>query len=171
MEPLLSQLAALLRREIEQYRALLAALAEESQRLTANDTDGLLTVTRRKDTLALQIRSLEESRYLLTEKIARALNRKPADLTLRAMCEAAPAGPARDELTAAREELKTAVERVSLLNDTNRRLVENSLRLLQGTMEAIQGQLRRSAAPPKGYGPPRPRASAPMGGFVVAQRA
>ncbi|MCX7044096.1 MAG: flagellar protein FlgN [Candidatus Sumerlaeota bacterium] len=169
MDQLYSQLIAILTREAEQYLALEEILGEETARLVANDAEGVIAVTRRKDTLALQIRSLEESRFLLTDKFARSLGRKADGLTVSDLCETAPPRLA-SALCQARDGLKAVVERASVLNDRNRQLAENSLRLIQGTMEIFQRQLRASIAPAAGYGRPPARAATSIGGLVVRQQ-
>jgi len=169
MERLFEQLIALLARETDLYRALLDILSREKDALLANDADGVLEITRRKDTLAMQIRSLEESRFLLMDKFARALERRADELTLADLSETAPES-LRAPLAAARDRLRAAVEQVTRSNDRNRTLVECSMRLLHGAIETIQKQLRPTVSSPAGYGPSRPGGARPVGGVIARHR-
>jgi len=169
MQQCYSQLASVLSQETALYGALLEILGEEARLLVANDTDGIAAVSRRKDTLALQIRSLEESRLLLVDKLARFIQRPFEGLTLAEIVETAPEAQ-RGLLAETRERLKSVVERVEAHNDRNRLLVENSLSLLHGGIQSLQSQLRSRFSPPAAYGPARHRSVAPAGGAVLARQ-
>lgn len=159
-------------RETSLYESLIEALDEETSHLVSNDAAGLLGASRRKDTIGLQIRSLEESRLLLMEKFSRPPDRSAEDLTFSDLFVNAPA-ELRAPLEQARDRLKSVVTRVTRRNQRNRQLVENSLRLLHGSMETLQKQLRAASTPSTGgYGPGRVGATGrrkghSFGGVVV----
>lgn len=169
MEQQFSQLLVVLRREIELYRSLTATLDDESQQLIANNTEGIIDVSRCKDTLALQIRSLEESRLLLIEKFAETLGCQSETLALADLCEHAPK-TCRESLLQARSELKRLVDQATRHNERNRHLIENSLSLLHGLMERMQELLRSNIKPKNAYGPARPKTTARSGGMMVRQQ-
>jgi flagellar biosynthesis/type III secretory pathway chaperone len=150
-----TQLLSLMERETALYASLVEVLDEETAHLVSNDADGLLSASRRKDTISLQIRSLEESRLLLIEKFSRPVGQSADDLRFSDLFTNAPA-ELRAPLEQARDRLKSVVTRVTRRNHRNRQLVENSLRLLHGTMETLQKQLRAAATPSSAaYGPGR----------------
>ena len=170
MEPLYNQLIELLEQETFLYRDLLAILRDETDRLVANDAMGLLKVTRRKDTIALRIRSLEESRYLLMEKFGAALGRPGDGLTVSDLCAVAPEA-LRDRLCPVRDTARAVVEKATALNTRNGRLAESSMRLLHGAMETLHQQLRSACQVVHGYGPRKNRlATSAVGGVMVSHQ-
>jgi hypothetical protein len=167
-ERLHGQLLSVMEQEAVLYQALLENLAEETRRLVSNDAKGVLEVSRRKDTIALQIRSLEESRLLIVEKLSRDLPSGAEPPTIAALSGRA-AEPLRGALLEVRDRLKTIVENVEAMNSRNRVLAENSLRLLHGSVEALRDQLRPAPAT-AGYGPSRRGPSQGRGGGIVTAR-
>lgn len=166
------QLLCLLQEETALYRDLVESLREEHRRLVNNETERLVQVARRKETLLLQARSLEESRLLLIDRFAAALQRPSEEITVALLAGYAPAD-LRESLLAARDALKTTFLRVVDLNDRNKALAESGLSLVHGLLERIQSAMTRDLAPSQAYGPARggsPRAPA-SGGMIVRQRA
>ncbi len=170
MERLYTQLIELLEQETSLYQDLLQILRDETDRLVANDAMGLLRVTRRKDTIALRIRSLEESRFLLMDKFGAALGRSAETLTVSDLCAVAPERTS-ERLSRVRQGARSVVEKATALNARNGRLAENSMRLLHGAMETLHQQLRAASQIVHGYGPRKNRlATATVGGVMVSHQ-
>ena len=157
MNPLLEDLIEVLTGEVALYEGILALLAEEGQALMSRRPQSVLDVARRKETLVLKIRTLEESRYLICQRLAKAWDRPAATLTLSEIAaRSEPVLGAR--LVEIRGRMRACVDKLRGANDRNSDLCRHGMETVRSIMEAVAGELNRpgrQAYGPKGGGASR----------------
>ncbi len=135
---ILDALLHVLREEVSLYRSLADLLAQEQQALIRADTEAIEEAGKKKETLTLKVRLLEESRLSLVEKLesVESLGSDPTLSRIIAMAE----GPEAAALRECQSELRTLYDTTSNLVRMNQRLVGSSLQFLRGSL-AILGHL------------------------------
>ncbi len=137
-EDIIDALLDVLREEVSLYRSLAELLAQEQQGLIRADTDAIEEAGKKKETLTLKVRLLEESRLSLVEKLS-AVASLGSDPTLSRII--AIAGPSKAAaLRECQSELRMLYDTTSNLVRLNQRLVGSSLQFLRGSL-AILGHL------------------------------
>jgi flagellar biosynthesis/type III secretory pathway chaperone len=140
-EGLTQALAQVLREEIGIYRSLVDLLQEEQRGLIKADIETLEEIEKKKETIYLKIKLLEESRHDLTCKLQEFEPGVSGEVTLTKIIEGSK-GCCTSDLRECQSELRTLFTAVSNLVKMNERLVGRSLDYLRGAV-SIMGALAR----------------------------
>ncbi|HOE96936.1 MAG TPA: flagellar protein FlgN [Candidatus Sumerlaeota bacterium] len=166
-------LLTLLGEERAIYEEMADLLDQEREAMLAMAVDRLAEIVARKETLALRIKALDESRRVLARRLGAALGLPPHELTISELYAAAPAEIA-GRLRAVGAALREVVVRCREINQFNERAARRGLELVGG---AIQTLLEQADPTGKVYEAPRPRARgyggpvAPGGGGIFSRQA
>ena len=129
MNELLEDLITLLSQESSEYKKLLDLLAAEESAVLQGKTETVQAITKQKETLALELRVLEEARATLMGRLAALFDEPVELLTLARLAEEAPVEHA-PALKALQSELSELMGRLSEANRRNGFLLERALALL-----------------------------------------
>lgn len=129
-------LISLLLEEAAIYRQMSALLAEEREALLSMAASDLAEICARKETLALRVKALDESRKLLSDRLGRRFGIAPADLTVSTLCRLAPK-PVAERLDAARKELRELALECKNLNEANSRAARRGVDLITSAVEFL----------------------------------
>jgi len=131
------KLISILHGELQLYRRLQGVLAEEQEALQALAAERLLALANEKDSLALQLKALDESRRLAIESIAERFGQEEAEsLRLGDIAALAPETEAA-ELRRLGAELRAAVEGGQTRNVSNRCLANHSLQIVREAIRVL----------------------------------
>lgn len=134
--PLIENLVTLLGEEHEIYGELAGVLELEHAALLAMEVSELGVCTSRKETLALRLRALDESRRLIAGRLATLLGVPKEAVTITRLCGAA-GGAASVRLQLAAERLKMVVQRCHELNQVNSIAARKGLELASGAIQFL----------------------------------
>ena len=148
-------------------------LALEREAMLAMAMDRLGEVVARKETLALRLKALDESRRALARRLASLCGASSDQLTISDLCQSAPPFVAA-ELRRSGQRLREAVLNCQSINDFNARAARRGLQLVGDVIHHLidqadpTGKLYEAPRPrPKGYaGSASGRGSALGGGFI-----
>lgn len=170
--PLATQLESLLTLLAEEraiYTTLAQTLETEHDALLKTDLARMNACVCSKETLALRIKGLDESRRMLARRLATALGVSVEEMTLTRLAEALPPLDGA-RLREAGQHLRTLAERCRDLNDANGRAAQRGADLLGAAVGFLVGQndpAGRIYAPPtrgrSGAYPPQGAARAGLG--------
>lgn len=132
-------LISLLEQEEAIYGEMATLLDEEREALLAMALDRLGELTSRKETLALRIKAMDESRKLLARRLGTFFCLEPDQVTLSALGRHAPAHLAAP-LQAAGEKLRATVERCQAINEYNARAASRGMSLVASSIEYLIAQ-------------------------------
>ena len=132
----LQDLICLLEEESSIYVQLHELLEQERQALLHLSPSDLGEIGARKETLALRIKALDESRKVLGGRLGRMLGIDPDQLTVTAMIERIPSDLA-GRLERVRHELKERALACKEANDFNSRAARRGLDLINSTIEHL----------------------------------
>lgn len=135
-EESIKSLLDVLHEEIVLYRSLVDLLTEEQTALMAADIEALEEIEKKKETMGLRIRLLEESRQGLSDDLQRIVPLPVGEVTLTAII-AASEGMTRHRLRECQSELRGLFNTVSSLVKLNERLVGRSLAFLRGAVSIM----------------------------------
>lgn len=135
----LEALITLLEQEEAIYSEMAILLDEERAALVAMATDRLGEVVARKETLALRIKAMDESRKLLARRLGAAYGLSPERITLVDLCRQAPPELAM-RLSRSGLKLKQTVQRCQEVNDYNARAATRGRELVSGAIEYLIAQ-------------------------------
>ena len=136
MKPLPDELLAVLTREIDLYSQVLNLVEEERQALTLGSPDRVLDVVRRKDTLLLQIRTVDESRDLICTRLARQWGIARKALTLSEIVERCD-GPTATRMSDARKRLRDCVDSLGKAGRSNAALCHSGIETIRRVIEGL----------------------------------
>ncbi len=136
MEDLFHDLVALLAQEAAEYRQLLALLEDEERALRSGDSGRVAELTKRKETLALELKVLEEARATLMERLSARLAMPVESVTLTRLLDIVPAALA-PSLSELRDELTDLTGRLFEANRRNGFLLERSLAHVRGALSLL----------------------------------
>jgi flagellar biosynthesis/type III secretory pathway chaperone len=136
MKTLTDELTAILRGQLELYERVLGLVEQERTALSGKPPEIVLDLVRRKETLLLQIKTLEESRRLACARLAKLWGAPVAALTVREIARRAQ-GSAALALEDLRERLSDCVERLRKANDLNARLCRNGIDVVQRVLQSV----------------------------------
>ncbi len=125
-ERLFDELLQVLRQEMGCYRQLLDLLHREKGLLVKGDLEGLTELLKRKETLGLEVKVLEEARLGLLQKVGAALGLEERDLTCSKLAQLAPPFYAF-RYGALLGEFRELIGQVADLNKQNGVLLEGAL--------------------------------------------
>jgi flagellar biosynthesis/type III secretory pathway chaperone len=137
MDSLFLDLAAVLQREIDQYRRLHTLLRRERGRIVKGEWRTLTEMVQAKETVVEELAQLASTRRALLERVAVRLDEPVAGLTLARLAQAAPAD-ARSVFSRLLEEFRAVVGRLVAANDVNRMLVDRSIEFVQGSLSLFR---------------------------------
>ena len=154
MNAFLDDLIVVLGHEYELYGLVLQLLEAEETALLSREPDKALDLARRKETVLLRLQGLEESRQIVTVRLARLWGVRAADLPLREVARRAEE-PERSRLEGLREALRGRLDAIRGAGERNNRLCSNGLdiigRLFHGaareSAESTYGPVRSAGAP------------------------
>ncbi|MBI3090175.1 MAG: flagellar protein FlgN [Candidatus Tectomicrobia bacterium] len=158
-------LVALLREEEEELRELVGLLQEEKRVYLSFALEALQACNKRKETVALRLRMLEETRGVLVEQVAAAVGCEAHGVTLRDLCGWVP-----DACRAALEERASVLRALSggirELIAENRAYIDYSLRSIKDSLQL----LTQASAPGATYGPSGALGGAERSGVFIRSR-
>lgn len=152
MKTLVEELVTVLSRQLDLYSRIRDLLEEEREALISKKPAEVLDLAHRKETLLLQIRVLDESRELISLRLAKKWGLKPGDVNISEIEKRCGAG-ADPRLGGLRDELRRCVEEIREGNAVNSRLCRNGIEIIERILE--------SAAEESAAGSPRGSASSP----------
>ncbi len=120
------QLRQILKRYESCYRELYDLQLKEREYLTNLQIDELDANNNRKETLAVTIRSLEESRLRICIQIAELADIDPGEVTLAFLAETCEPEQREDFISVAKS-FQVLAKELDLVTQTNRKLVQSSL--------------------------------------------
>ena len=131
-------------------------------------------IVSRKETLALRVKALDESRKMLARRMGTFFNIPNGEVTISALCAVAPAAMAT-RLRAAGDRLRATVEECQAINQANARAATSGMNLIKGAIEYLieeadpEGSLYQNKQT-NGYGPARRPSGAPRLGSTFISR-
>ena len=149
MQQQIDQLAETLAEQLELYNQVLQLLEHEHEALVSARPDAVLDLVRRKETVLLRIRTLDESRLLVLSRLARQWGLKPSAITFEDV-ERHAKGCDLARLTRVRGDLRQCLERVHRANETNSRACQNGSETIRRILESAA---RDAAGTANAYGP------------------
>jgi flagellar biosynthesis/type III secretory pathway chaperone len=160
MKVLTEDLTAILKEQLALYDQVAELLEEERSALISKRPDQVLALVRRKETLLLRIKTLDESRRLVCARIAHEWRVPPASVTLREVEKKMAGSPTADTLAAdlpdLRRRMTQCMEKLREGNARNVKICQNGIdvirRIVQSAAEA-DAQTNRGGYGPK-YGRP-----------------
>lgn len=137
MVALVSELTAILSEQAELYEQALALTNEEHDALRGRDPNLVIELVRRKETLLLQIKTLDESRRLILSRIAAAWQIPSSTLTITAIEKQIGAVPEAAALVNVRERLAGCVEKLHKANEINTRICQNGIEIMRRIVHGV----------------------------------
>ena len=135
---LCASLLAVLEKEIEICRELLAAVSGERSILTRPSLASLQQSNAQKETLVLKTRMIEEARTGIIKKIARQLNFDEEKINFTILAQFLEEDQRR-ALQDRRETLATLACQVGRINEENRNLIDASMQHLKNSVDFLAG--------------------------------
>lgn len=155
----------LLEQEQAIYEELARLLEDEREALVKVAADRLGEIVARKETLALRIKALDESRKLLACRMGKACGYANEQVTVSALCEKAPP-EVSGRLRKVAHSLRHVVEHCRELNQYNDRATRRGLDVISGVVKHLIDQAdpagklyQKSKRPAYGHGAARKGAS------------
>jgi flagellar biosynthesis/type III secretory pathway chaperone len=142
---LCGSLIAILEKEIEIYRELLAAVAEERNVLIRPSAASLQQSNVQKETLVLKTRMIEEARAGIVKKIAQRLNLDEEKINFTVLTRFLEEDQ-RKALQERREMLANLAGQVGRINEENRNLIDASLQHLKNSLDFLAGLMSQGSA-------------------------
>ena len=136
MDEHLQDLIALLSQEASEYRKLLDLLNAEESAVLQGKTETVQEITKQKETLALELRVLEEARATLMARLAVLFGVPVETLTLSALVELGPDEHA-EALKALQGELSDLMGKLREANRRNGFLLERALAHIRGALSLM----------------------------------
>jgi flagellar biosynthesis/type III secretory pathway chaperone len=155
MHALLNDLLDLLTRQVTLYDAILAILAQECEALVSRCPQVVLDLARQKETLILKIRTLEESRLLVCQRLAKIWGMPASALTLAEIAAHSDAETGA-KLLQIRSRMRECMDALHRANEQSASLCRQGMETVRTIVEAVAGEISRpgrQAYGPKAYGP------------------
>ena len=131
---LLEDLSQVLNAELSQYRRLLQLSCQEQEFIVTCQIDELMDITRVQETLALELKMLEEARLILVSKLSMTLEILPEELTLTRLIELVEE-PYATDYAAFRQEAISLVRELQNVNSQNAYLIGRSVEYISGELK------------------------------------
>lgn len=138
LSPLCGSLIAVLEKEIEIYRELLAAVSGERSILIRPSLASLQQSNARKETIVLKTRMIEEARAGIVKKIARRLNLDEEKINFSILAQFLEEGQ-RSILRKRRDTLSELAGQIGRINEENRNLIDASLQHVKKSVDFLAG--------------------------------
>ena len=136
MELLLNELLGLLEGEIRLYDSLLLALQKEKRAVVDSNLEELNEANRKKESLFLKIRILDEQRLTILEKLADKLGQPAQNLTLTKLSQLVEE-PQSTQLADCRSRLLSLAQSIQEVNLSNKALLNHSLDLVRSSLTLL----------------------------------
>lgn len=136
----ITEMADILSRNIELYEQMAEQVERERRDFVSHSIGNLNENLKRKETIVLKLRSLEETRQRVVRAVAKVAGIGKKELTLSKLIELAT-DPLKERLIALRQRLKEVIEKTNELNYFNRGLIERLMKLNHNTAERLQSLL------------------------------
>lgn len=133
---LYSELKNIINQEINLLNRLLAKVREEKAAIMEGNPDLLLETGKNKETLALEMKVLEQARVSLVDKMARTVNVAPQELTLARIAEFAPSEFAAG-FRSMHQTMQDQVKQLESMQEGNAMLIRHSLEHIQRSISLI----------------------------------
>lgn len=161
-------LISLLEQEAAIYEQMETLLGEELEALKFLRASELGELSAKKETLALRVKALDESRRLIGERLGRALGIAPEELTVSELCKFAPQSIGM-RLGEVRDALRERAIACRALNDRNSRAARRGMDLVGNAADYL---LKTREPSEKVYAKKGPYAKrkAPSGPSVVSRQ-
>jgi flagellar biosynthesis/type III secretory pathway chaperone len=148
---LFEDLVSVLSAQLDLYDQLVALSDAEREALVSREPEVVFDLVRRKETLLLRLRTVEESRELLCLRLARQEGTKAAELTLSEIQRRCPEAVLAARLGELRETLRETVKRIQEQNARNAGLCHQGIDLIGEVLHA-SGQPAGGGRAAGGYG-------------------
>jgi flagellar biosynthesis/type III secretory pathway chaperone len=129
----------LLTQEETIYREMSSLLDEERQAMLGLAVERLGEIASRKETLALRIKALDESRKLLARRLGAQFGLRAEQVTVSNLCPRAP-GPTAGRLEATARRLRATVLECQEKNNYNARAAARGMDLIGGAIDHLIAQ-------------------------------
>jgi len=154
MLSLIEDLLLTLEKQTALYDQVLGFMEQERAALLSQKPQDVLDLVRQKETLLLKIRTLDESRQIICQRLAKSWSITASQVTLREVatrCNTALAS----HVSAMRYRMTECVDRLRKANDTNTRLCHQGIETIDLIMQAAAistGNNDPSSAASSAYG-------------------
>ena len=142
MNPLLSDLTAILSQELQLHEQLLASASDMNAALRARKTLDVARCNSRSDVLFCQIEELEEKRLTASDRLAESIGCKQRHATIRQVIALLPPDDGA-QLSELRLKLRSILGELNRVNCSNKMFLENGLRWIGKTFEIIANNSRK----------------------------
>ncbi len=129
-------LASVLSAQLDLYSQLAALSDAEREALVSREPEKVFDLVRRKETLLLRLRTVEESRELSSLRLARQWGLKAGDLTLSEIQHRCPDAALAARLGELRESMRAVVKRIQEQNARNSGLCRQGMDLIGEVLQA-----------------------------------
>ena len=136
MKALIEELVTVLSGQLDLYGQIRDLLGEERDALVSGRPDTVLDVVRRKETLLLKIRTLDESRQLICLRLAKRWGMPAPSLGIGEVAQHAEAGHAA-RLEDLRSRLRECLEDIRGLDEKNAAICRNGADMVRQVMDAM----------------------------------
>jgi flagellar biosynthesis/type III secretory pathway chaperone len=136
MDELFQDLTLLLSQEALEYRKFLELLTAEEAAVLQGKTETVQELTKQKETLALELKVLEEARTTLMGRLGMLFGQPSESLTLSVLIDIGPE-QYRPALIELRQELQDSMAKLNEVNRRNGFLLERALAHIRGALSLI----------------------------------
>lgn len=136
MASFIEELVFVLSEQLDLHDKILALTEEERAALISKRPDQVLGLVRRKETLVLQSKTLEESRRLLCMRISRDLGLSTMTPTLREIRECVADSALAAKIEALRSRMLACMASLQEANSRNVRICENGMDIIRGIVQS-----------------------------------
>ena len=154
MLSLTEDLLLTLEKQTALYDQVLSLMEQERAALLSRKPQDVLDLVRQKETLLLKIRTLDESRQIICQRLAKLWSLTASQITLREVetrCDTALAS----QVSAVRYRMTECMDRLRKANDTNTHLCRQGIETIELIMQAAAVSTddnAPSSAPSSAYG-------------------
>lgn len=139
MASLIENLMDVLEKENEEYQGLLALSIEKTGIIVKGDVDALNEMVAKEQEVVEHITALEKKRMEASNDIALVLNKKPEELTLKALSEMLASRKKESEaLCSLHDRLKKTMADMVRVNENNKTLLQESIDMTQFEINLAQ---------------------------------
>ncbi|MFP4381235.1 MAG: flagellar export chaperone FlgN [Candidatus Sumerlaeia bacterium] len=143
MQAIVEDLIQILIRQNVLYEQVLELLEEEHSTLVSSKPQSVLELVRRKETTLLKIRTLDESRQLISLRLSRRMGIPQAELNLTALAElleSEQANRLRDVQTA----LQNCMGKLQILNQKTSQLCRQGIEVVHEVLQNVAREERQA---------------------------
>lgn len=139
MASLIENLMDVLEKENEEYQGLLALSIEKTGIIVKGDVNALNEIVAKEQVIVERITALEKKRMEASNDIALVLNKKPEELTLKALSEMLASRKKESHaLCSLHDKLKKTMADMVRVNDNNKTLLQESIDMTQFEINLAQ---------------------------------